>query len=287
MVALPRAVASRNAEILFRAAALAAISAGVGVIVLLLATVAYAGCSRIDWQFLTSFPSRHAEKAGIVAALVGTLYLMMIVLAVAVPVGVGAAIYLEMYSAKNRFARFVELCIANLAGVPSVIYGLLGLQLFVRVLAFDRSLLAGGLTLALLVLPVIIIASREALRAVPRGYVDGAVALGATKWQAVRTQVLPAALPGITTGCILALSRAIGETAPLVTLGALTYVGFYPESLFSPFSAMPIQIFNWLSKPQQNFHINAAGAIVVLMAMVLSLNAVAFVIRAKSQARQK
>jgi phosphate transport system permease protein len=283
---ISRIVASKNAEVLFRSAALGAIACSLGIISFLLGSVAYSGLTRIDWQFMTSFPSRYAEKAGIAAALVGSLYLMAIVLVIAVPVGVGAAIYLEIYSVKNRFTRFIELCIANLAGVPSVIYGLLGLQLFVRVLSLDRSLLAGGLTLALLVLPVIIIASREALKAVPRGYIDGAMALGATKWQSIWSQVLPAAMPGITTGCILALSRAVGETAPLVTLGALTYVGFYPESLFSPFSAMPIQIFNWLSKPQQNFHINAAGAILVLMTMVVSLNVVAFIIRAKSQKRQ-
>jgi phosphate transport system permease protein len=178
-------------------------------------------------------------------------------------------------------------CIANLAGVPSVIYGILGLQLFVRALGFDRSLLSGALTLALLVLPVIIMASREALRTVPKGYREGALALGATRWQTTWTQVLPVAIPGIATGCILAFSRAIGETAPLVTLGALTYVAQVPDSIFSPFTALPIQAFNWLSRPQSEFHTNAAAAITVLLSFMIVLNLVAILIRTKYQKRQR
>jgi phosphate transport system permease protein len=201
--------------------------------------------------------------------------------------GIGAAVYLEEYGKKNHFAKILELCIANLAGVPSVIYGILGLQVFVRTLGFQRSVLSGALTLALLVLPIIIMATREALRTVPKGYREGALALGATKWQTVWTQVLPVALPGIATGCILAFSRAIGETAPLITLGALTYVAQVPDSIFSPFTALPIQAFNWLSRPQTAFHTNAAAAITVLLTFMIALNLIAIVIRARFQKRQR
>lgn len=245
------------------------------------------GWSRLTWGFFTSFPSRKAAQAGVLAAWTGSLFLIVVTVAVALPVGVGAALYLEEYGKKGRLRDLMELCIANLAGVPSVIYGLLGLQIFVRVFRFDRSILAGALTLALLVLPIVIMAAREALRTVPKGYREGALALGATKWQMIRTQVLPVALPGIMTGCILAFSRALGETAPLVALGALTYVAAVPDSLFAPFTALPIQAFNWLSRPQSEFHTNAAAAITVLLVVMVALNGVAIVIRSKYQRRQR
>jgi phosphate transport system permease protein len=245
------------------------------------------GIERIDWQFFTNFPSRKAEQAGILAAWVGSVWLLFLTIAIALPLGVGAAVYLEEFGRKGWFTRLIEICIANLAGVPSVIYGLLGLQVFVRALGFGRSVLAGACTLALLALPIIILAAREALRAVPKGLREGALALGATRWQTTWTQVLPVALPGIATGCILAFSRAIGETAPLITLGALTYVAQVPDSVFSPFTALPIQAFNWLSRPQTEFHVNAAAAITVLLLFMILMNVTAIVIRMRYQKRQR
>jgi len=243
------------------------------------------GLPRLNWDFITSFPSRRPEEAGIKSALVGTLWVMTLTALFAFPAGVGAAIYLEEYAPDNWWTRLIEVNIANLAGVPSVIYGLLGLSIFVRTLALGRSVLAGALTLALLILPIIIVSAREALRAVPASIREAAFALGATRWQTVRAQVLPAALPGILTGTILALSRAIGETAPLVTLGALTYVAFLPElspaGLCSPFTVLPIQIFNWISRPQRGFHVNAAAAIIVLLIGLLAMNALAVFLRNK------
>jgi phosphate transport system permease protein len=253
----------------------------------LIADILADGASRISWGFFTSFPSRKAENAGILAAWTGSLFLIVITVCVALPVGVGAAIYLEEYSRPSKITNIIELCIANLAGVPSVIYGLLGLQVFVRALGFDRSILSGGLTLALLALPMVIMASREAIRTVPKGYREGALALGATRWQTIWTQVLPSALPGILTGCILAFSRALGETAPLITLGALTYVASVPSSPFSPFTALPIQAFNWLSRPQPEFHINAAAAISVLLLLMITMNITAIILRSRFQRRQR
>jgi phosphate transport system permease protein len=245
------------------------------------------GLPRLSFDFFVNFPSRKANQAGIFAALAGSLIIMGLTVLFALPLGVGAAVYLEEYGKKGRMTRLIELCIANLAGVPSVIYGLLGLQVFVRFLRFERSILSGALTLTLLVLPIIIMAAREAIRTVPRGYREGALALGATHWQTVWTQVLPVAFPGILTGCILAFSRAIGETAPLITLGALTYVATLPTSLLAPFTVLPIQAFNWLSKPQTDFHANAAAAITVLLLIMLSMNTVAILLRRKFQKRQR
>ncbi|MDE0299234.1 MAG: phosphate ABC transporter permease PstA [Candidatus Poribacteria bacterium] len=242
------------------------------------------GLPRIDWKFLTSFPSRKPAEAGIFSALVGSVYLIALTAVVAVPIGVAAAVYLEEYTNQSsRLSRIIEVNVANLAGVPSIIYGLLGLELFVRAMRLDRSLLAGALTLALLVLPIVIIASREAIRAVPSTIREAAYALGATQWETTRDHVLPLAFPGILTGIILAVSRAIGETAPLITIGALTYVAFVPDGLLSPFTALPIQIFNWVSRPQHGFHINAAAGIVVLLAVTLLLNALAIFLRNRYQ----
>ena len=257
------------------------------ILLALIADVAIDGMERLTWNFFASFPSRKAENAGILAAWTGSLWLLLLTIMFALPLGVGAAVYLEEYSRKGFFTKVIEICIANLAGVPSVMYGILGLQVFVRALSFERSLLSGALTLALLVLPIIIMASREALRTVPKGYREGALALGATRWQTTWTQVVPVAVPGIATGCILAFSRAIGETAPLITLGALTYVAQVPDSIFSPFTALPIQAFNWLSRPQPEFHTNAAAAITVLLGFMIMLNIVAILIRTKYQKRQR
>jgi phosphate transport system permease protein len=250
---------------------------------ILLFDVIMQGHSWVDWQFLQSFSSRHVEKAGIKAAIAGSLWLVGLTALFSIPVGIAAAVYLEEYAPRNRLTRIIQVNIANLAGVPSIVYGMLGLTIFVRWFALDRSLVAGALTLSLLILPVIIIASREAIRAVPSSLRQGSYALGATRWQTVRHHVLPVALPGIVTGVILALSRAIGETAPLVVVGALTYVAFTPEGPMDDFTALPIQIFNWASRPQAEFHELAAGGILVLLAVLLAMNGTAALIRFRSQ----
>ena len=257
--------------------------AGIVILGVLLFHVSREGVRWLDLQFLTEFPSRFPEQAGIKSALWGTVWLITLTAGFSIPVGVAAAIYLEEYSPKGRLSQLIEVNIANLAGVPSIVYGILGLVLFVRFLALGRSVLAGSLTMTLLILPVIIIAAREALRAVPGSIRQAAFALGATRWQAVRAQVLPVALPGILTGVILALSRAIGETAPLVMIGALTYVAFVPEGPMDAFTALPIQIFNWASRPQEDFHQLAAAGIIVLLATLLLMNATAVWIRQRAE----
>ena len=244
------------------------------------------GAGRLSWAFLTGYPSRIPSRAGILPALVGSIYLIGLTTLLGVPVGVAAALYLEEYGGRNLLARVIEINISNLAAVPSIIYGLLGLGLFVRALRLERSLLAGAATLALLVLPVVILSTREALRAIPKSLREGSYALGATKWQTIWHQVLPVALPGILTGLILSLSRAIGETAPLITIGALTYVPFVPDSLRSPFTALPIQIFNWVSRPQVEFAANAAAGIIVLLVVLLTMNAMAIWLRDRFQRRR-
>lgn len=239
-----------------------------------------------DWlsiKFLTSFPSRFPEEAGIKSALMGSIWLMVLTAIMSIPMGIGSAVYLEEYARKSILTKLIELNISNLAGVPSIVYGILGLALFVRGLNMERSLISGALTLTLLILPIIIISSREAIRAVPSSIRDASYALGATKWQTIRYHVLPAAIPGILTGNILALSRAIGEAAPLLMIGALTFIAFTPESIFDPFTALPIQIFNWASRPQAEFQYLAAAAILVLLALLLTMNAAAIIIRNKYQ----
>ena len=233
----------------------------------------------VDWQFMTSYPSRFPEKAGILSAFVGTLWLVSLTALLAIPTGVLAAIYLEEYAPKNRWTQFIEVNIANLAGVPSIVFGILGLALFVRFMGLNRSVIAGAMTMSLLILPVIIIPAKEAIRAIPNSLRQAAFALGATRWQVVSAHVLPAAMPGILTGIILALSRAIGETAPLIMIGALTYVAFLPESPMDEFTALPIQIFNWTARPQETFHELAAGGIIVLLGVLLVMNALAVYIR--------
>ncbi len=241
---------------------------------------------RLNLDFLTGYPSRRAENAGILPGVVGSFYMILFTAAMALPLGVGAAVYLEEYGKRGKLANFVEVNIANLAGVPSIIYGLLGLGVFVRALGMGRSLLAGACTMALLVLPIVITAAREALRTVPDSLREGAYALGATRWQVTRRVVLPLAFPGILTGAILAVSRAIGEAAPLVVVGALAYVTFLPDGPSSPFTVLPIQIFNWVSRPQQEFLANAAAGSVVLLVVLLLLNAVAIWLRARLQKRR-
>ena len=257
--------------------------AGIVILAVLLFHVTREGIRWLDLQFLTEFPSRFPEQAGIKSALWGTVWLIILTAGFSIPVGVAAAIYLEEFSPKDRLSQLIEVNIGNLAGVPSIVYGILGLVLFVRFLALGRSVLAGSLTMTLLILPVIIIAAREALRAVPDSIRQAAFALGATRWQAVRAQVLPVALPGILTGVILALSRAIGETAPLVMIGALTYVAFVPEGPMDAFTALPIQIFNWASRPQEDFHQLAAAGIMVLLVTLLLMNATAVWIRQRAE----
>jgi phosphate transport system permease protein len=274
---------SRVPERIFVGLCLAAIYLPLALLILLFGGVVLDAMTVLDWRFLTSFPSRNAENAGILPALAGSLGLILLATAMAMPVGVGAAIYLEEYERRGRLADLIEVNISNLAGVPSVIYGLLGLGLFVRTFGFGRSLFAGAATLALLMLPIVIMASREALRTVPLSIREGCLALGATRWQAIRQVVLPTALPGILTGSILSISRAIGETAPLIVVGALTFITFLPDSPSSPFTALPIQIFNWVSRPQKEFLLNAAAGIVVLMGTMLLLNATAIWLRNKYQ----
>lgn len=261
---------------------------GLIVLAILILDTLIDGLSGLNWNFLASFPSRRPEQAGIASALAGTLWLLVITAFFAFPIGVGAGIYLEEFSPDNWFTNFLEINISNLAAVPSVIYGLLGLSIFVNLFSFvtqGRTLLSAGLTLALLILPVIIVATRESLRAVPDSLRMAGMALGSTRWQTVWTHVLPQAIPGIMTGTILALSRAIGETAPLIVIGAQTFVAFLPTGIFSSFSALPIQIYNWVSRPQEEFHTIAASAIIVLLVVLLGMNGIAIFIRNRFQRR--
>ncbi|HEX9744705.1 MAG TPA: phosphate ABC transporter permease PstA [bacterium] len=274
-------------EKLFVALCVTVIALPLILLIVLIGDVAIKASERISWHFLTSFPSMKAEEAGIYSALVGSFYIIVLTGAVSLPVGVGAAIYLEEYAKKNLLTNLIEINIANLAGVPSIIYGLLGLGIFVHMLNLGRSLLAGGLTLALLVLPIVIMASREALRTVPPSLREASLALGATRWETIRQVVLPMAIPGILTGSILSISRAIGETAPLIPVGAVAYMAFLPDSLRDPFTVLPIQIFNWVSRPQEEFTLNAAAGIAVLLVVLLTINAGAIVLRDRYQKRTR
>ncbi len=268
---------------LFKSVCIASTVAALIMLALLLWDAFKDGYRWLDWQFLNSFPSRFPEKAGIKSALLGSTWLMALTAIFSIPLGVGAAIYLEEYTKKSRLNTIIETNISNLAGVPSIVYGILGLALFVRALQLERSILSGALTMTLLILPIIIISSQEAIRAVPSSIREASYALGASKWQTIRHHVLPNALPGILTGNILALSRAVGEAAPLIMIGALTFVAFTPKSPFDPFTALPIQIFNWVSRPQEEFRYLAAAGIIVLLAFLLTMNAAAIYIRNKYQ----
>ena len=246
---------------------------------ILILEVTLLGLPWLNFDFLTRFPSRFPEKAGILAGLAGTLWLVTLTAAIAIPIGVLAAVYLEEYAKPGRVSTFITINITNLAGVPSIVYGIIGLAIFVRFFGLDRSVLAGAMTMSLLILPVIIIASREAIKAVPSSLLQVAFSLGATRWQVTRDHVLPQAMPGILTGVILALSRAIGETAPLIMIGALTYIAFVQEGPMDEFTAIPIQIYNWTSRPQEAFHELASAGIIVLLLVLLIMNATAVWIR--------
>ncbi|PLT34699.1 phosphate ABC transporter permease PstA [Bacillus sp. V5-8f] len=243
------------------------------------------GYGNLDLNFFQNFASRKPEQAGVKAAFIGTIWLMATVAPISLILGVGTAIYLEEYAPKNRFTSFIQVNISNLAGVPSIVFGLLGLTIFVRALALDRSVLAAALTMSLLILPVIIVASQEAIRSVPKELREASYGLGATKWQTILKVVLPAAIPGILTGGILALSRAIGETAPLVVLGIPMFIAFLPRTVFDTFTVLPMQIYNWTSRPQEEFQHVAAAGIIVLLVLLIIMNSIAVFIRNKFQKR--
>jgi phosphate transport system permease protein len=298
---IERSVASnKNRDKLFAVLGLLATFVGMLTLTALLADLAIDGLARLKPHFFTSYPSRFAGQAGILSSWVGTVLVMIVTAAAAIPVGVGAGVYLEEYAPKNWLTAIIEINIANLAGVPSIVYGLMALGLFVYQFRFGQSVLSAGLTLALLILPIVIVATRESIRAVPGSMREAAYALGATKWQTTSDHVLPYSMGGILTGVIIGLSRAIGETAPLITIGALTFIAFLPDSpikgevpfisfdwIWSPYSVMPIQMFNWVSRPQAEFHLNAAATGLVLMIMTLAMNGIAIYFRYRFRKRIK
>lgn len=254
---------------------------GLVILAIFIGNIVVDGISRIDWDFMTNLPSRKAERAGIFTAWSGSLWILSLTTLIAFPLGVSAGIYLEEYGKKTRLASLLEVNISNLAGVPSIIYGLLGLEIFVRVFQMGNSVLAGAFTLSLLILPIIIVSTRESIRAVPPSIRAASYGLGATKWQTIWHQVLPSSMGGILTGVILAISRAVGETAPLIVVGALAYVPFAPKSPMDEFTVMPIQIFNWVSRPQHGFTVNAAAAIIILLIITFVMNGIAVYLRNK------
>ena len=301
MAGLDRIIKRRKRQdFMFNIAGIFCMLIGIVTLLALLIDLAIDGLPRLSWQFLTSFPSRFASQAGILSSWVGTLLVMLVTAGTAVPLGIAAGVYLEEYARKNRLTGLIEINIANLAGVPSIIYGLMALGLLVYQFQLGQSVLAGGLTLAFLILPIVIVATREALRTIPQSIRDAAYALGSTKWQVVRHHLLPYSIGGTLTGVIIALSRAIGETAPLITIGALTFIAFLPPApvqgeapfvtldwVWSPFSVLPIQMFNWVSRPDREFLANAAGAGFLLIIITLSMNAVAILIRYRVRKRIK
>jgi phosphate transport system permease protein len=283
---------ARRIDLAFACAGLLVMVIAMAMLMALIVDLVIDGLPRLSWDFLTNFPSRRPGRAGILSAWVGTALVMLVTAALAVPLGVAAGLYLEEYAAKNWITALIEINVTNLAGVPSIIYGLLALGLFVYGLGLGETILVAGMVLALLTLPVVIVATREAIRSIPQEVREGAYALGADQWQTVRMYILPAATPGILTGTIIGLARAIGETAPVITIGALTFIAFLPPApiqpefpfinfdwLHSPFTLLPIQMFNWISRPQAEFHLNAAAAGVVLLAMTLLMNGLAIYIR--------
>ncbi len=284
--------AHKRWDVIFAALGLAAISLAIFTLAALFSQMVVDGAPRITSEFFTSFPSRRAGQAGILSAWIGSFLVMLVTALFAIPVGIASAIYLEEYARKNWFTDIIEINISNLAGVPSIVYGLLALGLFVYTFGFGQSILSAGLTLALLILPIVIVTTREALRSIPQTVREGAYACGATKWQVVSNHLVPYSMPGILTGVIIGLSRAIGETAPIITIGALTFIAFLPpvpfagdppaglfDWIFSPFTVMPIQIFNWTSRPDPAFHANAAAASLVLVFLTLGMNALAIWLR--------
>ncbi|MBP8120237.1 MAG: phosphate ABC transporter permease PstA [Burkholderiales bacterium] len=285
-------VKAKRFDLMFAALGVLALSIGILTLVALIVNMAIDGVPRLNIEFFTSFPSRKAANAGILSAWVGSMLVMLVTALAAIPLGIAAAIYLEEYAAKNWVTAIIEINISNLAGVPSIVYGLLALGVFVYALGFGQSILSAGLTLALLILPVVIVATREAIRSIPVGIREGAYGVGATKWQVTADHIVPYSMPGILTGVIIGLARAIGETAPIITIGALTFIAFLPPSpvgpefpflnfdwLKSAFTVMPIQMFNWTSRPEEAFQKNAAAAGLVLVVMTLSMNAFAIWLR--------
>ena len=273
--------------VLFQVLCLAANIIAIFFLILLLTDILSRGGGNLSWDFILNYPSRHPEKSGIISALTGTAVMMIFTSIMAIPLGVGGAIYLEEYARKSRFVNFIKLNIQNLAGVPSIVYGILGLTLFVRGLDLGRSILAGSMTMALLILPIITISSQEAIKAVPDSFRLAGFGIGMTRWQVVRYQTIPIALPGIMTGIILALSRAIGESAPMIMIGALAFVAYIPTSPMDLFTVLPIQIFNWTARPQAAFHDIAAAGIIVLLFVLLLMNAIAIYIRMKYKKKYK
>ncbi|HKL19412.1 MAG TPA: phosphate ABC transporter permease PstA [Halalkalibaculum sp.] len=274
---------SRYKDKIFQGMGITATFSCILILAIFLGFIIYQGIERLSWDFMVSLPSRFADQSGIYTAWIGTLWVLVLTTVISFPIGVGAGIYLEEYGKKNKLSTFLEINIANLAGVPSIIYGLLGLEVFVRLAKMGNSILAGSLTLSLLILPIIIVSTREALRAVPKTIKDASFAMGASKWQTIWKQVLPASFGGILTGVILAISRAVGETAPLIVVGALAYVPFAPTGPFDEFTVLPIQIFNWVSRPQHEFVINAAAAIIVLLSITFVMNGIAVYLRNRWQ----
>jgi phosphate transport system permease protein len=285
-------------DVIFAVAGALSLLTGVLTFATLFLGMAIDGLPRLSWEFFTSFPSRRAEAAGILSAWVGTALVMLVTAAAAVPLGVAAGVYLEEYAPRNLLTELIEINVTNLAGVPSIVYGLLALGLFVYQFGLGQSILSAGLTLALLMLPVVIVATRESVRAIPVGIREAAYSLGATRWQTVSDHVLPYSTAGILTGVIIGLARAIGETAPLVTIGALTFIAFLPPSpvksevpfisfewLMAPFTVMPIQMFNWMSRPEEAFQLNAAAAGLVLVVMTLAMNGLAIYLRYRLRRR--
>lgn len=256
---------------------------GLALLAIFIGSILKDGLARIDWSFITDLPSRFADQGGIYTALMGSLWILVLTTIIALPLGIAAAIYLEEYAKKGKLSSLLEINISNLAGVPSIIYGLLGLEVFVRIMEMGASVLAGSFTLALLILPIVIVSTREAIKAVPKTVRDASFAMGASKWQTVSQQLLPASFGGILTGIILALSRVVGETAPLIVIGALAYVPFAPETPMDSFTVLPIQIFNWISRPQHGFVENAAAAIIVLLLITFVMNGIAVYFRNKWQ----
>jgi phosphate transport system permease protein len=283
---------NRRRDLVFGIGGVVSLVIALGLLLALIGNLLFDGAGRIDYEFLTSFPSRRAERAGILSAWVGTSLVMLVTALLAVPVGVLAGVYLEEYAPRNWLTSLIEINVSNLAGVPSIIYGLLALGLFVYGLGMGQTILVAGMVLALLILPIVIVATRESIRSIPLGIKEAAFSIGCDQWQTVWSYLLPAARPGILTGVIVGLSRAVGETAPVITIGALTFIAFLPpppvmaeppfinfDWLFSPFTVMPIQMFNWVSRPQAAFHVNAAATGVILMAMTLAMNGIAIWIR--------
>ena len=292
--------ANKQRDKVFAILGLLATFVGMLTLAVLLVDLAIDGLGRLKPHFFTSYPSRFPGQAGILSSWVGTILVMIVTAATAIPIGIGAGVYLEEYAPTNWFTALIEINIANLAGVPSIVYGLMALGLFVYQFKFGQSILSAGLTLALLILPIVIVATRESIRAVPSSMREAAYALGATKWQTTSDHVLPYSMGGILTGVIIGLSRAIGETAPLITIGALTFIAFLPDSpvkgefpfisfdwIWSPYSVMPIQMFNWVSRPQAEFHLNAAATGLILMVMTLAMNGIAIYFRYRYRKRIK